>query len=200
MSGTALSYITQAFERLNVFQPGATLPAAQTTQALAILNLMMGTWAQQFTSYATIGHGFPLIAGKGGPNTDYSVGIGGDIPLSLSNQNRLMGATLILNTSTVEIPLAILTDDMYRAIAIKTLPGSQPTAIYYSPQVGLGRLYLWPVPDNNVNGLGLYVEQGVGPFADLSTTVYTFPDGYDEAIVYNLERRLAGPYGRKTPS
>jgi hypothetical protein len=128
------------------------------------------------------------------------VGIGGDIPLSLSNQNRLMGATLILNTSTVEIPLAILTDDMYRAIAIKTLPGSQPTAIYYSPQVGLGRLYLWPVPDNNVNGLGLYVEQGVGPFADLSTTVYTFPDGYDEAIVYNLERRLAGPYGRDMPA
>jgi hypothetical protein len=34
----------------------------------------------------------------------------------------------------------------------------------------------------------------VANFADL-TTVYTFPDGYDDALVYNLAVRLAPEFG-----
>jgi hypothetical protein len=199
MSGTALTYITQAFSNLNVLQPGVTMPPALAADAFLRINLLMSTWAQQLTP-ATIGAtGVPLLAGK----RNYTWGPGGDITTPKpAKQTGLVHATLLLNTSNppVEVPLAILTDDMVNAIEVKTLQSGQPTAVYYAPTTPLGTVVLWPVPNTAVNSLVLYAEQTFGPFADLSTTVYTFPDGYDEAIVYNLERRLAGPYGREMPA
>jgi hypothetical protein len=184
---------------LNIFQPGATLPAAQTTQALAILNLMMSTWAAQLAPVTVAGIGIPLISGK----AIYTWGPGGDIvaPVPMG-QNSLRSASLVLGTTTpsVEVPLAVLTDDMYFAIAIKGLSSTQPTAVYFQGSTPLARLTLWPVPNNAVNIVTVYYDSKFGPFADLSTTTYTFPDGYDEAIIYNLERRFAGPYGRDMPA
>jgi hypothetical protein len=199
MSGTAQTYITQAFLNLNVFQPGITLPPAIAADALTRLNLMMSTWSQQLEAYAIITQAVPLVANK----RVYTWGLpGGDIATPKpSNQNSLQQATLQLGGTTpvVEVPLAILTDDMYAAIQVKTLPSMQPTAVYYSPLVPLAFVTLWPVPNNSLHTLVIFFETTFGPFADLNTTIYTFPDGYDEAIVYNLERRLAGPYGRELP-
>ncbi len=44
--------------------------------------------------------------------------------------------------------------------------------------------------------MALYVNRPIGRFRDLTTT-YAFPDGYEEALVYQLARRLAKPYGRE---
>jgi hypothetical protein len=178
------------------------LPAAQSTQALAILNQMMGTWAQQLTSSAIAGVSVPLLAGR----STYSWASTGDITTvpAPSNQNQIQSATLRLGTTTppIEIPLAVLTDDMYTAIPIKSLSSTQPTAIWF--QIGAPgnapTVFVWPVPNNALHSLGIYVQLNFGPFADLSTTSYVFPDGYEEAIIYNLERRLAGPYGRDMPA
>lgn len=202
MSGTALTYITSAFTNLNVFQPGATIPAAQSATALTMLNLMMGTWAQQLTPFTIARELFAIVAGKGGPTNPYTWGVGGDFgtPRPVS-QNSVTGAAWIQMSATppVEIPLSLLTDDGWSAIQIKTQPNGQPTSVYYNPTVPYGSVYLWPIPNVAVDLLALYREQVFGPFANLNGTTYTFPDGYDEAIVYNLERRLAGPFGREMP-
>ena len=56
-------------------------------------------------------------------------------------------------------------------------------------------MHLWPVPTLATNDLELFIEKPIAKFDDLSTTYY-LPDGADDAIVYNLMRRMAGPYGR----
>ncbi len=201
MGRTAFDYIADAFAILNVFQAGAPIGAQQAAQGLRLLNNMMGQWAQMpLTTPVRTREVVPMVSGKGGPSNPYTWGVGGDITSARPpNQQSLVGANLIMTSSTppIEIPLAVFTDDGYEAVRIKDLSNLLPTGVYYQATVPLGTLILWPVPSTGVNLLALYHWQTLGPFADLSATFYDFPNGYDEAITYNLAQRLAGPNGRQ---
>ncbi len=201
----ALDLITSAFENLNVFQPGASIPAVDSQGALNRLNRLLGQWAIQSLTIPNVTRDvFALTGGKGGPSNPYSIGPGGDLntdkPPSaayITGVSVLLGGTL----PAVEVPRAFYTDDAYNAIAIKDQPSSLFTGLYYNATytTGFGTVNLWPVPNTNLNSLVLYHESPLVSFADLFTT-YTLPLGYDEALIYNLERRLAGPYGRAMPA
>ncbi len=198
MSGTALTYITNAYAILNVFQQGAPIPAVQAQAALLSLNQMLSSWAVSMDAPIVARDVFQIVANQ----ESYSWGTGGDFTTSRpASQNSITGASLILNTTLplaqqVEVPLGVYTDDAFRNARIKYLPNTQPTGVYYQPTSPLGTLKVWPVPNTTVNGLAIYREQQLGPFADLIQTTYYFPDGYDEAITYNLAKRRAGPHGR----
>ena len=205
-SVVALDLITPAFQNLNVFQQGATIPAAMANDGLLRLNRMLGGWAlQQFTIPATVGETFALVAGKGGPSNPYTIGIGGDFntdrppsPAYISAVGLLLGGT----TPAIEIARNIYTRDAYQAIAIKELSNALFTGLYYTPTKSgtLGVINLWPVPNTPIHSLVLYHDSPLVAFADLSTTSYNLPPGYEEALIYNLERRLATPYGRAMPA
>lgn len=207
MPGTALTgYIAPAFYLLNVYQVGAPITAANAQQALQLLNNMLGGWAQITATQTVVAREVvATVSGKGGPSNPYTWGPGGDISSAKpANQNSVTGAALVLTTPspTVEVPLAVLTDDMWQAIQIKDLSNSQPTCVYYQASfatTGLGTLNLWPVPNTGMNTLALYRRQQVGPFADLSATSYYFQEGMDEALMYNLAKRLCAPFGRPVP-
>ncbi len=202
----ALDLITSAFENLNVWQPGASIPAVDSQGALNRLNRMLGQWAlQSFTIPNVTRDVFTLTAGKGGPSNPYSIGPGGDLNTDKPPSSaHITGVGLILGgvSPSVEIARALYTDDGYNAIPIKELPNALFTGLYYNATytTGFGQVLLWPVPNTNLNSLVLYHESPLVSFADLSATSYTLPIGYDEALIYNLERRLAGPYGRAMPA
>jgi hypothetical protein len=202
MSITGLGVITQAFNVLNVFMPGEPIPPAQSSRALSFLNLMMGSWAQQALTVPSIAREvFTLTAGKGGPSNPYTIGIGANLnTVRPANQSSVVGAGLNLNASSpvVEIPRDVLTDSAYQRIQIKELQNALFTSVYYNPTfatTGFGTVNLWPVPNTSMNDLVLYLEKAITSFADLTTT-YEVPPGYEEALVYNLARRLAKPWGQ----
>jgi hypothetical protein len=99
-------------------------------------------------------------------------------------------------TSITEVPRALLTDDAWQAIQIKSLTSAQFTNVYYNPTYAadLGTINLWPIPNTSVNSLVLYRLQPLTSFQNL-TTEYFLPDGCEEALHYNLARRLLTPYG-----
>jgi hypothetical protein len=206
MSTVALDLITAAYQNLNVFQQGASIPASQANDAFLRMNRMLGTWAtQSFTIPATVGETFPLVAGKGGPSNPYTIGVGGDLntdrplaPSYISAVGLLLGGT----TPAVEIQRVLYTRDAYQAIAIKELQNALFTGLYYAPTRSgvLGNINLWPVPNTTLHSLVLYHDSPLVTFADLSTTKYDLLPGYEDAIIYNLERRLATPYGRTMPA
>jgi hypothetical protein len=202
----ALDIITASFQNLNVFQQGASIPNAQANDAFLRLNRMLGGWAlQQFTIPATVGETFPLVAGQGGPSNPYTIGIGGNFNTDRpSSPDYISGVGLKLGGTTpaVEIQRVLYTKDAYQAIAIKELQNALFTGLYYAPlkSGSLGNVNLWPVPNTSLNSLVLYHDSPLVSFADLSTTKYDLPLGYDEALIYNLERRLATPYGRAMPA
>src|SRR5271154_738646 len=198
---TGLSVVTAAFEELEVFQPGQSIPPADTTSALARLNRMISGWAQlQFTIPAIARFVFPLVSGKGGTANPYSIGLGGDLNIAKpANQAAITSVGCLLNASTppVEIPRGMMTDDGWANTRIKDLTNSLFTLLYYNPTftvAGLGTVQLWPVPLDATNSLVLYVQQALVAFADL-VTVYQVPDGVEDALVYGLAKKLAKPWG-----
>lgn len=196
----ALAIETAAFQVLNVFQQGQAVPNADAQSALGFLNRMLGSWSQQsLTIPAIVREVFPLVANKGGPSNPYTIGIGGNLNTARPpNQNSIKGVGQLLNASTppVEVLYTVLTDTQYDAIQIKELPNTLFTGLYYNPTFtgGFGSINLWPVPNTAINSLVLYSEKALAQFANL-TTVYNVPDGYEDAMVYNLARRLAKPWG-----
>lgn len=206
MSVYALDLITAAFGNLNVFQTGATIPAPMAQDGFLRLNRMIGMWAiQTYTIPSIERHAFPLVANKGGPALPYTIGTGGDFNIPRPpSQGHITNVALILGGTSpaVETARAYYTDDGYAAIVIKTLPNALFTGVYYDPTSSgaFGEIFLWPVPDNALHQVVLYHEAPLAAFADLNVTAYTLPPGYEEAIIYNLERRLATPYGRALPA
>lgn len=201
-SVTGLSLIRDTFGILNVFLPGESIPDADAQFALRTMNRMVGGWSQRTQLIPVIAREvFDLTADKGGPSNPYTIGVGGNLNTAKpANQASVTGAALLLTASDpgVEVPLGLYTDDAYDAIAIKELTSGQPTGLYYNPTYATdrGTINLWPVPDNATNDLVLYLQKAITRFTDTSTTYYV-PEGYDDALIYNLARRLAGPYGKR---
>lgn len=193
--------MTDAFRLLNVYQPGDAIVAADSTDALRWLNLMIGQWAQTgLTIPAETRTVFPLVSGKGSSTNPYTIGSGGDLNTTKPpNQSSVIGAGLLLNASTppVEIPRGVMTNDGYDKLRIKNLTSTLFTNVFYLPTFtnSLGQLFLWPVPTDLTNSLVLYTRFGLGTFADL-TTAYSIPDGYDEALCGQLMKRVAIAFGR----
>lgn len=199
---TGLEVMTASFGILNVYMPGETVSANDRTFALGVLNRMLSSWAQRAILCPVIARErFDLVANKGGEDDPYTIGPGGDFDTERPpNQKSLVSANLILTASSpeVRVPLGIYTDDAYDANQIPGMSNSQPTGIYYNPTYagGLGSIYLWPVPDNSTNDLELFLQKYLVQFANTSTS-YDMPDGWDDALVYQLAMRLAGPYGKQ---
>lgn len=213
MSTTAATIIADAFSVLNVFMPGDPIPGPDGAMAFRALNNMVGQFGLQGTVCPAVAtFTLPLTAFKGGPPTPvppvlsaYTIGPGGDfnIPRPISQQS-ITGCGLLLsslsNPPVEVISRAVYTDDEYQAIAIKNLTNSQFTGLWYSPTFtgGLGSISLWPVPNNSLYSLVLYVNSTFPLFVNQSTA-YDLPLGYDEAFIYNLAARLTVPYGRDLP-
>lgn len=198
MATSALIIIRASFELLNVFQPSEAVPGADAQAALGWLNRMVSSWAQQTWTIPSIARTVkPLTSGKGGPSNPYTIGIGGDINIAKpANQAAISAVGLLLGASTppVEIPRGYMTDDGWQSTQIKDLTNSLFTDLYYSPTSPLGTIQLWPVPLDATNSLVLYVLQTLTRFVDL-TSLYEVPEGYEDALVYNLARRIAKPWG-----
>ncbi len=196
----ALDLITDALFELNVFLPGESIPNSDAQLGLRSLNGLLGSWAQQALTIPVIArHIFPLVVGQGSPTNPYTIGSGGnfDVPRP-ANAQSVVRAAAWLPSSSLEVPIAVLTDQQWDNLAIKSLAGTMPTQIFYSPTFtsGLGSIYVWPVPTVTTYQLVLYLQQALGSFADL-TTAYQMPQGYTDALTFALARRLAAPYGRE---
>lgn len=202
---TAEAIITSAFDAVGIYAPGESLTADDANGALARLNLLMGTLRlQPLTQGVVSREEFDLVADKGGPDDPYTIGSGGDFdtdrPISLE------GASILLvqpdPSYNVEVPRAVLTDDGWQAIQIKTLSATQFTDVYYNPTFrtsGLGTINLWPVPNVTTNKLVLYMLQTLRAFSTL-TTQYYLPPGCADMLQYQLARRLLTPYGVTDPA
>lgn len=195
MSATANTISTGSLSILGVIDPEDTPTSAMLADAYRRLNMMMGAWSlQNLTIPVTARETFALVAGKGGPSNPYTIGPSGN--LNTTRPADLLGCGLLLNTNPtqpVEIPRGMFTDESYQAIQIKTLTSSLFTNIYYEATFPLGSIYLWPVPDSAVNSLVLYRKTQLGLFTS-QTASYDLPEGADEAVEYNLAKRLLDVY------
>lgn len=195
---SAQSLITDALEEIGAFGVGQTLSATYADRGLRRLNAMMSAWKiQSLTVPVMVREVFDTVANQ----TSYTIGPGANF--NTIRPESILAAAVLLTASSppVEVPVGIMTDQAYASLAIKGQTSSQWTAIWYQPTFvtsGWGKIYLWPIPTVSTNDLVLYFLQPLTEFADL-TTQYQIPDGYYEAILYNLALRLCNPFGTPVP-
>ena len=195
---TGQSIITFALQQIGVFGVGQTLGASDATIGLSRLNAMVsGLNIQSLARLVVTRSVLDLVADQ----STYTIGPGGDF--NVARPTAIQNASLLLNSSSpsIEIPLALLTDQAYQSIALKTQTNTLPTALYYQPTfttAGRGTIILWPVPTTAENDLVLYYQQALVEFAAL-TTAYYWPEGAEEMLGYNLALRLCSIYARPVP-
>lgn len=192
---TQQAVINRAVYAIGVCQPGETVPTEIVSIAQDLLAEMIDSWATQALTVLTVDRAvYDLNGTQGGPDAPYTLGPGGDWDTgTAARPEEICHANLLLNGQTgvpIEIPLAIITDDMYAAQAIKTQTNPLPQWLYYNPSVPLGSVYLWNVPTNAANQVVLYTPTLTAQFVDLDTTAYVCPPGYAKAFRLGLASAL----------
>ncbi len=197
---------TKALRTVGAIGQGVEPSGNDMTVAFEAANDMINAWAAiKLTVFQNLRQVFDLVANKGGPLNPYTVGIGGDF--SIRRPTWISNAALNMLTSTpaFEIPLDILTPEKYAGIPIKDMSSAIAQALFFNGKfdthgvdVGLGELFLYPVPTmSQPCELVLYYPVPMRGFADQATTDYTFPDGYAEALRYQLAKRLASEFKKE---
>lgn len=193
VTSTAHDVIRLAMKMAGVLVAGQTLTAEDANDALLLLNSMIATWNQnRWMVYHLVDVACPSTQKQ-----SYSVGPGGDF--NVPRPDRLQYAYARLNPtlgngdkplgySPVDYPLTVVeTHEEYAAISLKQLV-SFPSCAFYDATLGLGTLYVWPIPQDFFE-LHIVVKETLGEFATLDQPI-SFPPEYYECILYNLAGRL----------
>lgn len=189
---TAMDLVTRALRILGAIGPGESLDPQEASDALVALNGMIDRWgAERLMIYAVERATLDLVVGK----QTYTIGPGGD--WDRARPTSISGASVTSFNNAVqplELPLAILSQQEWQmSIPVKNVESALPQSVYYEPYFPLGRLSYWPVPNVASLQAVLYLPTAITKFVNLSTQ-YTFPPGYEEAILYNLALRLSMEY------
>lgn len=189
---TASDLIRSALVMTGALAQGESPSNADQADAFTRLNRMVSAWAnQRLTIFVTARNVYSLVAGQ----QAYTIGTGGNFNQPRPQFLTYAGLVLTASNPDTEIPLDIWTVKDWFLQSVKDQTSTQPTAVYYETSfpstgvsAGLGRILVWPVP-TQVNQIALYTPTQLAEFADL-TTDYDFPPGYEDALEFNLAKRL----------
>lgn len=188
---TTLSELLNASLRVAgiIMRPNWTLSVDMAAELIPALNRMLGSWNIDGSKiFTTKIETFPLTSGV----KTYTIGPGGDFDTARPSFYQF--ANILYPTGpVVRQPMQILRNvDQWAAIRVQDIPGAPAWVIYPDMANPLTTLYLYPQPPAGYT-LELYTWQALSKYTAISDTVVV-PDGYEEAIVWNLGVRAAAMY------
>lgn len=194
MTGT--QRISAALVEIGKLGAGQTASGPLIALGLEHLQRIFDSWgADHLVPHALLRTIEPLVSGT----RDYTIGSGGTIdivrPVRIERAGFVYDSTA---TDPLERPIAVLTDQEWAAIRQKTLDGSVLKGIFYDKAFSsaeLGTISTYPTIDTANTQLVLYTRPAVVGYAALSDDL-EFPPAYDDAIHYELSRRICRPLGR----
>lgn len=126
-----------------------------------------------------------------------TIGPGGQIntpgvqrPMKLSDRS-------FVRWNNLDYPLALVNQEQYSSLQLKTQTSTLPSVAYYEPSLPLGVIHFWPLSTVGLE-LHLQLEVQLSQFADLMTD-YALPQGYNRAIIYSLAEELGPQYRTPDP-
>ncbi len=186
---TGRDLVTASLRLMNGAQGGETPDASSANDALSALNRMLGTWNAQLGSiYCETQESFTLTASTAG----YTWGTGGT--LNSARPQQVLQASIRMGSApnTADYLLTIITNQAYQEITDKTVGVSLPMYMAILPSYPLMTVTMWPIPDQNYT---LRTTSKKPLTAITLDTTISYPEGYEEAIIYNLAKRLGLEWG-----
>lgn len=193
---TANQVIARALRTIGQLDAGETPSEQEASNALGVFNAMLAAWRlDRLTIPGLSRETFNLVDGT----SSYTIGSGATFTRTLTPQAIEAAAYLPNGVSTEpEIPIAVYSDETWARLD-KSLTGTLPQGIRYVKgasvsTTAVGTVHVYPIPDSSTPDLVLYIPTPFSGFATLTTDL-AVSDGYEEAYVYNLAKRLAVEYG-----
>jgi hypothetical protein len=191
-----LTVVKEAFYPLNVFQPGATIPAPLSTIALSFLNQIIDNWnAERAKVWCSVFQQFSLVPNLS-PHTIGPSGATFTVPI---RPVSIEGCSLNLNNLTPNVftKIDIIDAQTYETLAVPSIATAIPTALYYEEDWPNGKLFFYPVP-NYAFGARFRIRTLLGMVA--LSDLLDMPPGYQQAITLTLCEAMADTVGRTVPA
>jgi hypothetical protein len=187
MSTTAAIIITDALTEISVIGEDQVPSAKMMDDGLRMLNRLLnvlstnGDWAY-YPSQIQI-----ALTGQ----QSFTIGpLTGDI----TTNRPIKVDTAVVDRLGITYPVKVIDNQRYDILTYKALQGANTQAIYYEAQYPLGIVYCYPIATGCT--LQMRVLNSVKQFADLSVQI-ELPEGYEDAIMLALARRMAPSYGKQ---
>lgn len=178
MATTAQTIIDAGYRKIGITTPTDT----EKSNGLEALNNLLGLWGTDFLVSSVTRESLSLVVGT----AEYTIGSGGDLdtvrPLKIEN-------CYLKDSDDYSYPVDVnMSAKDYNRISSKTLE-SRPTELYFIPEYPLAKIIFNKESDKTYTAYFEFWKEFT-EFA-LLTTAFEFPNGYKEAMVYNLAVRLA---------
>jgi hypothetical protein len=186
-----MDLITSAGRLIGVFAPGEQPTFAEANDGLMVLAQMIDAWnADRLTIFTTFSQDFPFAMGQ----QAYTFGPGGNFDAQRPARIDAMSSILLSNPANpIEVPIPIWTVEQWQQqLPVKTVDSSFPLGCYDDGGFPLRTLNFWPIPIAQ-NSVRIYSWQAVGSPNSLNSKL-SYPQGYAEALRYNLALRLAAEF------
>lgn len=194
---TVSDLISDALIDIGVLGEGQTAGGAVATRALGKLNRLIDTWKNDRLLVFTISRVTFTISTA----SSYTVGSSATVNIARPPTMNMQGCNVrfidTASSTTMEIPLTMLTDDTYQAIQNKSQTGTYPTSWYYNPTytssvAPYGTLFLWPTPTSTTL-TGVFYAPVAAATVALADTL-ALPPGYERFYETNLGKELCTSY------
>lgn len=178
---------------IGVLASGETPASSEANDAFKSLNAMLDNYSiQSLMVLSRVYEPFSLVVNQ----SVYEMGTGApdfntSRPQKIENINWIQTS----GTTTVQLPIEIINQDQWAAIAVKTITSNLPTRMWPQYLFPYMKLNFWPVP----SVAGQIVIWSWKPLTDIAalTTSLDLAPGYEDMLTYNLAIRLAPEYGKK---
>lgn len=195
MSIPVTTYINEALQELNVYQPGATVDPNVFALCLSKLNQILDNWnAFREGVWCDVFSEFPFT-----PNlTPHTIGPTGTWSVAV-RPVTLDGCWININTSTpnVYVKVDIINRQQYELLSTPSIATAIPIAVYYEEDWPNGKLYFYTVPNYAYNcrlSIRMLLAQvAQGDSLDL-------PPGYRNAVTLTLAEDISTPLGKEIPA
>lgn len=186
---TARQILEDASRQIGVLALGEVLTSEEANQGLRTLNRMLSLWSNKKLLVFNVAiEEFTLVSGT----NSYTLGSGATfnttVPIHIS-------AAFIKDSAGNELPARLTFDSKeWGRVSVKSSTSQYPTLIYIDKDFPNNTVYLYPTP-GAANTLILHNWRQLSSVATL-TTALSFPEGYEELIMYALAQRLCPEYGK----
>ncbi len=185
---TARKIIEKALREIRVLGVGQPVNSEVETDAFLDLNNMLESWSLiPLRVFVETEETETLTSGT----SRYTVGPGGDFD---TNRPLAIMDDAFIRSGTIDYPCRVLTQDVYRAQAVKAT-SARPRFLTYTPEFPLGKMSFWPEPNSSTDEVHYRARVLLDSFATLTTEV-NFAPGYERAIIKNLAIEIAASKGK----
>lgn len=186
---TVLDLIRGALRMSGGLGVGQTITTDDGTDALHVLNSMLGSWNTNGIIVPSQSRDlYTLVASQ----ASYTIGATGN--WVATRPNKIFRAGFVQAGSLIEFPVKILEIQEWADVALKGLVSSIPYAMYNDGGFPLSTLSFYPIP-TGTDQIALYTWDSLVSYTTTATAI-SLPDGYTDAIRYNLAVRIAVEWGR----